>query len=445
MKIFNFTRSGAATFAIALLISEPRLAEAGGQGFDKNVLEDTSKEMVDSKGDLGLGKFASFPFQVSVTVRGGYDDNVNLSSFNEQESFFTNAALGLTYNFGNARTRLSLNAGAGVTYYFDREQDDLPGGGDDDFEDYDVNAFVGFNITHKATPRLTLGASLLASYQSQPDFSTFNNNTFSANRRSQDFFFSSNRFSAGYAWAPRFSTVTSYTLGYVDYDDAIISNFQDRFEHTIGNEFRFLVAPVTTLVGEYRFGIVDYTDDGDFGATRDSTSHFLLAGVDHSFSPRFNISTRAGVEFRSFDHDDNNGFFDEDEDRTHPYAEATLNYALAQSTSIALFGRYSLEQPDVPDSLSRSTYRTGLTVRHAFTSRITGGLNFSYQHDDNDGNSVVSGFDEDSFDISVSVRYAINRNFALDAGYHHTEVISDESLFREFSRNRYYVGATFTF
>lgn len=444
MKIFNLTKSGVAACAIALLISQPPAAEAGGQGFEKNVLEDSSKETVDSKSDLGLGKFASFPFQVSVTVRGGYDDNVNLSSFNEQDSFFTNAAIGLAYNFGNARTRLSLTAGAGITYYFDRDGDGFGDGGGEDFEDYDINAYLGFSIIHKATPRLTLAAVLYASYQSQPDFSTFNNNTFLANRRSQDFFFSSNRFSAGYAWAPRFSTVSSYTLGYVDYDDEIISDFEDRFEHTLGNEFRFLIAPVTTLVAEYRFGIVDYTEDGAFNATRDSTSHFLLGGVDHSFSPRFNVSARAGVEFRNFE-DDGGNFFGEDDSRTHPYAEATINYALAQGTSISLFNRFSLEQPNVPDALSRSTYRTALSIRHAITSRISAGLQFAYQHDDNDGNAVVSGFVEDSFDISLSARYAINRNFAFDIGYNHTEVISDEALFREFSRNRYYAGFTFTF
>ncbi|MDQ3120821.1 MAG: outer membrane beta-barrel protein, partial [Verrucomicrobiota bacterium] len=62
-----------------------------------------------------------------------------------------------------------------------------------------------------------------------------------------------------------------------------------------------------------------------------------------------------------------------------------------------------------------------------------------------DGNDFMSGFAEASFDIAVTARYAINRNFALDVGYTHTEVISDSSFFREYSRNRIYAGATFTF
>ena len=438
MLIFNLRRFAAPAAALTLLCALSGVAQAGGGSSFSQELSDDSK----GSSEVGTGKFESFPFKVSVSVRGGYDDNVNLDTFDEEESLFTNAALGLTYKFGNARTEMTLSAGVGATYYFDRNDEDIEG---EDFDQWDYNAHVGFNITHRATPRLTLSAVTFATYQSQPDFATLNRNTFTISRNSRDFFFSSNRFSVGYAWAPRFSTATHYTLGIVAYEDDLISLFEDRIEHTIGNEFRYLLMPTTTVVGEYRFGIVDYMD---FDA-RSSHSHFLLAGFDHSFNPRFNMSARAGVEFRSFDNDDDIiDDFDDDEgdgDRTHPYAEATLNYAIGQRTSLSLFNRYSLEQPDVADAFTRSTYRTSLSLRHNFTPRIVGGLNFAYQHDDYDGNVFIEEFTEDAFDIALSVRYAINRNFALDLGYQHTQVMSDESLFREFSRNRFYGGVTFTF
>ena len=438
MDYITLRRLAGAAAAFTLVCALPDVAHAGGASFTQEISDDSKGATT----ELGTGKFESFPFKVSVSVRGGYDDNVNLDPFGEEESLFTNAALGVTYQFGNARTQMSLSGGLGATYYFDRNDEDFEG---EDFDDWDFNAHLGFNITHRATPRLTLAAGVFATYQSQPDFATLNRSTFTISRNSRDFFFSSNRFSATYMWAPRFATATSYTLGIVNYDDSFISFFEDRWEHTIGNEFRFLLMPTTTLVGEYRFGIVDYTD---FDA-RSSTSHFLLAGFDHSFNPRFNMSARAGVEFRSFDNDDDLTDFDDDDDdrddRTHPYAEATLNYALGQRTSVSLFNRYSLEQPDVADAFTRSTYRTSLSIRHNFTPRIVGGLNFAYQHDDYEGNILIDEFTEDAFDIALSVRYAINRNFALDAGYQHTQVMSDESLFREFTRNRYYLGATFTF
>ena len=438
MQPFALAKLVIPAIAIALFCASPREARAGG-GLSKEV----ASEETSTAEDPGTGKFEAFPFKVSVTVRGGYDDNVNLDSFDPEESFFTNAALGLTYEFGSPRTKISLNAGAGLTYYFDRDDDDFLGE-DGDVDEFDHNIFVGFNITHKATPRLTLAAGVFATYQSQADFATLNRTDLTISRQSRDFFFSSNRFSVGYLWTPRFSTVTSYTLGILAYDDDLVSFFEDRFEHTIGNEFRFLVLPTTTAVAEYRFGIVDYTDFDE----RSSTSHFLLAGVDHTFNPRLNGSLRAGLEFRQFDDDDDELDeldFDDDGNRTHPYAEATVNYAVGQRTSLTWFNRYSLEQPDVPDAYSRSTYRTALGLKHNLTARILLAANGAYQHDEIDGNIAIDSFTEDAFDLSLSVRYAINRNFSLDAGYQHTEVISDEALFRSFSRNRYYAGGTFTF
>ena len=72
--------------------------------------------------------------------------------------------------------------------------------------------------------------------------------------------------------------------------------FEDRFENTVGNEFRFLLYPTTTVVGEYRFQIVTFDN-----IARDSMSHFALAGFDQRFSPRLDSSLRGGVEFRSYE------------------------------------------------------------------------------------------------------------------------------------------------
>ena len=434
MKFFNLSTLAQAAFMVATLAFASPLALAGGEGFSKDTLSD-SKETVDSKNDLGLGKFSTFPFHVTVTVRGGYDDNVNLSSFDERGSAFVSPTVAFNYDFGNARTKLSLSGGAGLTYYF--ENDSNGGINGNDSEDYDVNLNVAFAITHRATPRLTLSASVYLSYQSQPDFQTFNQGGLGFARQNQDFFYTTDKFSVGYAWTPKFSTVSSYSLVAVDYDSDVLSTFEDRVEHTFGNEFRFLVLPTTTLVAEYRLGIVDYTENSQRG----SVSHFFLGGIDHSFSPRFNVSFRGGVEFREFDNDDPR--FDTD-DGASPYFEGTINYALAQNTAISLSSRYSLEEPDVPDAFSRTTFRTALSVRHSFTPRIVAGLNVAYEHDDNDGSFSFGGFEEDAFDVSLSVRYAINRNWAIDAGYHHTEVVSGED-FREFTRNRYYAGFSFTF
>ena len=426
MKILHLPTLALAVVT-TLLCSPARVAQAGGQDFSKEVMDTTPV-------DLGTGRFEPSPFHVSVSVRGGYDDNVNLTTFDQQESPFASIQLGLAYNFGSPRTAMKLSAGVGATFYFDDENEEFEG--DDD--NFDFNGFIAFAITHRASPRLTLAADMYATYQTRPGFDTFDFRNISFGRQSQNYFFTVNKFSLGYAWTPRFSTVTSYTLGYTDYEDDRLSFFEDRFEHTIGNEFRFLAWPTTTLVAEYRFGIVDYIDNPN----RDSTSHFLLAGVDHSFSPRFNISARAGAEFRSYCQ---TSPFGGDDEPISPYLEFTLNYAVAQNTTIAWTNRYGLTESNIPELRNSESYRTAFSLRHAFTPRIAAGLNLAYQHDDYDPDNLTSGFTEDSFDVHLWARYSINRNWAIDVGYNHTEVVSEEALFREYSRNRVYGGVTFTF
>ncbi len=425
--IFQITRVAFVLSLFAALLLSPSL-RAGEQELS------TTTETSAAVEDPGTGNFQSFPFKITATIRGGYDDNVYSTTTDEEESFFSNVSLGLEYDFGSPRTKLSLRSGAGFTYYWDAGES---GFGSDD--EYDVNAFLGFNLTHRASARLTLSASVYLTYQSAPDFAALTTGLGIATR-SRDFFYTVDKFTAAYMWTPRFSTATSYTFGGIWYDDRVISSFEDRYEHTIGNEFRYLIWPTTTVVAEYRYGMVDYHD----GDSRDSMSHYALAGFDHSFNPRFNASLRAGVEFRRYDmNDPTDGYTGGG--RTHPYAEATLTYALGQNTSLSWLNRYALEQPDFAEALGRTTYRTGLSVRHNWTARISTALGAFYQHDTNDQTLFgVSDFEEDAIDLTLSARYAFNRNFAIEGGYHHTDIWSDV-LFREYTRNRYWLGAVATF
>ncbi|MEY2530526.1 MAG: hypothetical protein QOI96_611 [Verrucomicrobiota bacterium] len=418
-------------FSAALIGLSSQIAYGDGEpvalsSTDSKVDLGSSDSKVVTTDDLGTGNYSKFPFHVSASVRGGYDDNITTSKIDPQKSWFTNTGLALTYDFGSPRTQLSLQTGGGFTYYWDH-----PNNVGFDNNDYDVNAYLSLSLIHKATPRLTLSVVGYATYQTEPDFTL----ALGLNRRSGNFFYTQDKFTVAYLWTPRFSTATSYTFGALNYDDSSIGFFEDRIENTVGNEFRFLIWPTTTLVAEYRFQIVTYDND----IMRDSTTHFLLGGFDHSFSPRFSASFRGGAEFRDYEDGPN---------RSSPYFEGTLNYALGKNTSIAWTNRYGIEEPDVQLNPSRKTFRTGLRVKHDFTPRITGNLALYYENDDYDSVNTPTvfsaGFNEEAFDAAVSFRYAITRFLGLEAGYNHTEVSSDIFL-REYSRNRYWGGVNLAF
>ncbi len=253
-------------------VGAPACLWAQEEGSGKSVLSSASEggdqNLAGSAPDLGTGNFTRSPFHVSVAVREGYDDNVYTTDQQPVGSFFTNGNVVIDYKFGNARTRLDLEASGGATYYYNR-----PFG-----QEYDINSGLTLTVSHQATPRLGLAAATYLTYRSEPDFNT----GIGINRRSGNYFYTNDKFSIAYQWAPRFSTVTSYTLGVINYEDSAISTYEDRLEHTFGNEFRYLLLPTTTLVGEYRFEIIDYDT-----APNNSMSHFVLAGLDHSFNPHF--------------------------------------------------------------------------------------------------------------------------------------------------------------
>jgi hypothetical protein len=365
-----------------------------------------------------LGNFGFAPFQVSLSLQGGYDDNLSNTKVNPQGSAFTAGSLSLTYKFGDDRTRVSVEVGSGLTYYFKRVTSNT----------IDPNASLNFSLTHKATARLTLAITAFATYQQEPDFGI----RLGLNRRSGNFFYTNDKFAGTFFWTPRFSTATSYTLGVVRYDSAA-GSFENRIENTIGNEFRFLVWPTTTAVAEYRFQVVTYND-----INRDSVTHFALVGFDHNFNPRLNVVFRGGGQFRRYDNN---------VDKSSPYFEGTLNYAVGKDTSVSWINRYAIEEPDTLLNPSRESFRTGLQARHNFTARVSGSLAAYYQNDNYDSigpPTPAPSFSEESFDAVASLRYAVTRYFGVEVGYSHTEVISDIFV-REYSRNRFYGGLNLTF
>jgi Putative beta-barrel porin 2 len=358
---------------------------------------------------------------LSISATGGYDDNVNASSTGGSTSstggsgsLYTSESAALSYTFGTPRTQVSLTTGGGIMYYFDRTG-------------YNPSGYLGLSLTHKPIQRMTLSLSLFAAYQTQPDLST----NLGSNQQLGSFIHSTDTISLDYSWMPRFSTVTSYTFGLLKYDSSA-GSLLNRIDHTFGEQFRYLLWPATTGVAEYRYGIINYQS-----APLDSTTHFLLAGLEHSFTPRLNGSFRAGVELRS---SENNGF------QPGPYFESNLSYILRHG-SVIWTNNYSIEEADVPGASARPSFRTGLTLNYGLTRRLSGSLALFYVHGGNQsgsGSSSSGSSTEDTLDIGPSLHYLINRRLSANVGYHYTKVESG-SVFGSYSKNNYFVGLNFNF
>lgn len=380
----------------------------------------------DELGDVGSSSLWRFPVKVSVAANAGVDTGVNTSpSSDNQSSWFAQTGVNLDYAFGTSRTRATLSTGGGLSYY-------------PDVGEYDPSAFLKLQVRHEASRRLRLSARVFATYGAEPAFSLSADpdlDITGTNRRSGNFLRSTGSISASYQWLPRISTVTSYTLGLLQYGDAATADFQNRVEHRFSQQFRYLLFPVTTILGQYRLGLTSYGD-----SSRDSATNSLLAGIEHTFNSRLSGSFRGGVEFRSAELKEGS--------RARPYLSSNLAYILGDKTELNWTTRYSLEESEVADRASRTSFRTGLGVRYAIFPRISTNLSAYYRHDTNEGGRMEVGKDqlsgEDALVISLAAAYAINRHLSATVGYTHIEVDSARET-RSYSRNRYFTGLRFSF
>jgi opacity protein-like surface antigen len=372
--------------------------------------------VTEAKGQYAAGP--SVPFEITAGVDVGYDDNVLGSNATTnpsgQRSFFARENVVLSYNRPTERTELHLLAVGRFSQFFDVGTDNKDGN-------------ITLSLTHNLSTRLSVAAYLYAAYQTEPDFG---GNVGLENVRS-DHYFTSDILSVTYQWLPRFSTVTSYTFQRLKYVEASSSGAtQDRFQNTLAERLLFSLTRRTSLIGEYRFEIADYDT-----APRDSDTHYVLAGVDHNLTEHLSVYVLGGESFRSFKNDG---------DMVDPYVEGSVAYESSNHT-LTWKTSYGVEEPTATAALVRTTIRTGLNLTYGLTSRINAIAGVYYHHDENEGPpGTTSVGTQDSYQISLGLKYTINKHFALGVHYEHSSV-SALGAQSGYSRNRYFGGLTYIY
>jgi hypothetical protein len=358
----------------------------------------------------GLTWLPPIPMQITAGMDAGYDDNATLAS-NSQGSFFTRENIVLTYDRPGERTQLFLVGVGRFTQYFDVTGQDETSGN------------ITFGLTHNFSSRLSFYASLYGSHQNEPNFTS---DIGPENVRAA-FFETDDILSVTYHWLPRLAFVTTYAFRRVKYDSLSIGSFQDRMEQSIRERLQFNLTSRTNLSAEYRFESINY----DTAAT-DSTTHYLLAGIDHHLTEHLIVGLTGGESFRSLE---NAGSI------ASPYFQSSVDY-IGSNHSLSWLTSYSLETPNQQDVSVRKTWRTGLNLTYNLTSRLLSTAAVAYHHDQDQGKA--SGLPQNALDITLGLRYVIRRGFILHIDYSHSNETSFESM-PAYSRNRYSVGLSYTY
>jgi hypothetical protein len=241
-----------------------------------------------------------------------------------------------------------------------------------------------------------------------------------------------------------------YSNTYWNYDQEGVgsrSALLDRMEHLANVDLRWIARPTTTGILGYQFGVVDYAGDDDIspllpgvdGEVRNSTSHFLYVGVDHSFSSKFSGSARVGGQYVHWP-DTNNS----DDDDISPYIDLSGTYVYNPGSYFQLGFKHIRNQTDLAGvsgmevTLDQETSLVYGTLNHRITSRLTGSLTGQYTDSSFEGGALDG--DNDQFLMAgINFDYKFDEHWSGEVGYNYDKLNSDVSG-REFTRNRIYVG-----
>jgi hypothetical protein len=406
-------RSHLRSFPLALLFAAFSLVLQPGRTWSQNAAGSTFEQ-------AGVGWLPAIPIRITAGVDTGYDDNVTLQPSGEG-SIFTRENVVLTYARPGERTQFFVVGVGRFSQYFDVSGQNETAGN------------VTLSLTHDFSSRLSFYASVYGTYQNEPNFTS---NVGPQNVRTP-YFDTVDIFALTYHWLLRFSTVTSYTFERVHYFSSSNGNSQNgvqntlaqnRIQNTFSEEFKFNLTSRTVLVGEYRFETINYDT-----APTDSTTNFVLAGINHNLTEHLMVHVRGGESFRSLENEGN---------MASPYFEGTLAY-VRSNHSLNWTTSYGYESPTATGATTTKTWRTGLNLTYDLTWRLSSTTGVYYHHDENTGGTGSTGT-QDSFDLTLGLRYTINKHFTLHLDYNHTTLGSLGST-QGYSQNRYFGGLTYTY
>src|SRR5438477_12986082 len=406
------SRNRVNSLPLALLLATCFLAPIG---------EAVSQDAIGSAADAaGVGWLPAVPIQITAGVDTGYNDNVTLQPSGEG-SIFARENVVLTYDRPGERTQFFVMGVGRFSQYFDVSGQNETAGN------------VTLSLTHNFSSRLSFYASVYGTYQNQPNFQS---NVGPENVVSP-FFDTVDIFALTYHWSLRLSLVTSYTFERVQYtssSNGISQNgvqdtlAQNRIQNTFSEAFQFSLTSRTLLVGEYRFETINYDT-----APTDSTTNSVLAGVNHNLTEHLIVHVRGGESFRSLENEGN---------MASPYFEGSLGY-VSSNHSLNWMSSYGYKSPTATGATTTKTWRTGLNLTYDLTSRLSSTTGVYYHHDENTGGTGSTGT-QDTFDLTLGLRYTINKRFTLHADYNHT-TLGSLGTTPGYSRNSYSAGLSYTY
>lgn len=370
----------------------------------------------------------SIPLKWVIGVSATYDDNVSPGFGAKQDSFGVNPYVGVSFVSITPQTTWDVYARLGLVYYLNAP---------DGMNDINSQSRMGVNLTHRFSERLRFSSRNFVSYELEPDYSY----GYASSRQQGAYFFWQTDNSIGFRWSERFATYTGLRLTGTTYPDATNN---DRLTWEAYNQFRYQLSPQTVLTLDARYS--ETTGNGGF---TNSSDQFLLAGLEHRFSPNTIGIIRAGVQFHEVDGGTNS---------TSPYVELALNSQVNQQFRVRAFARYGIESSNniqqsptgVAEYQDTQTLRIGVSSDYVISPMLSifGGIDYiptSYQRGSLLATSAsAADLNEDIINVYLGISAKLNDYLTATATYNYTHSSSDIAG-QDYDRNRISIGLSTEF
>jgi hypothetical protein len=385
-------------------------------------------------------------WNVSATLRGFYDDNYATAPSNPigagvgsaRSSFGFELSPSANLNFSSDQTALTAGYTYSMRYFEDRPQDSA-----------DHSHQLQARLNHNFSPRYRLEVSESFAIAQEPQL--LDPVTLTRPLRSEG---DNVRNIAGFTFGADVTRLLGFEAGYqhsyFDYEQTgndSLSARLDRTEHLMFLNSRWTIRPTTIGIFGYQHTRTFQSSDelvtspvfapALIGATtRNSLSHYLYVGADHTFTPQLNGSFRVGAQYTEFP----NAEVGASDSSTSPYVDVNGSYSYGEGSYFQLGVKHNRSSTDVNTALDQQATSVYGSVNHRITPKLTANLLGQYQFSEfNQG--PQDGASDNYFTVGLNVAYEINQYLTAETGYNYDRLDSDVTTGnRSYTRNRVYIG-----
>jgi hypothetical protein len=299
-----------------------------------------------------------------------------------QDSFGWEVTPGASLNWTMEQTYLSLGYVYSVKYFENRAENK-----------YDQSHQANFKLSHAFTDRYKLDLSDSFIVTREPDLVAPVNAPNVTLRTRQDVLrnYGAATFSAGLT--DQLSLLMGYSNTLYDFSDVgpgSLSALMDRMEHLATINLRWQALPSTVALIGYQFGLMDFTGDDRtlipnsnyprhgspslWSDERNSYSHYIYVGADHTFNQQLDGSIRIGAQITDY-----YNLPGRDQSEVSPYADANLTYRMTTDSSLQVGVRHSRIATDAAALDQENTTAYG-SLNYRVLPPLTASLLGQYQY-----------------------------------------------------------------